>query len=177
LVRVCDISELSLVPSVSMQSKRLLASATSCYKMITTCSRLFNTTGNKQCKHILFTSCEIFTWAIQYIYGIQNLMFHLGLALHPVATSHTQVLRYGISIPQHIYTAHLIEKATIYYLVTKSMTTNHNGFLPARHQSWNRFTNDWFTEHSTTKDVPDCTIWTSPHLFQLKLCEAHKWFG
>jgi hypothetical protein len=35
--------------------------ATLLYKMITTCSRLVKKTGNKQCEHILLTSCEIFT--------------------------------------------------------------------------------------------------------------------
>ena len=55
------------------------------------------------------------------------------------------------------------------YLVAMSMPSNHNWLFPSRDQSGNFLANDWFTEYSTTKDVSNGAIRTSPHFFQVVL--------
>jgi len=54
-------------------------------------------------------------------------------------------------------------------LVTVRVTANNNTLGPSRYQSRDVFTDDGFTEHCASEDVPDGAIGGSPHLLQLKL--------
>lgn len=54
------------------------------------------------------------------------------------------------------------------YLITVSMSSNHNWLYPSRNQSWNLLANDWLTKNCTTQDVTNCTIRTAPHLLQVE---------
>ncbi len=54
-------------------------------------------------------------------------------------------------------------------LITKSMSSDNNGFFPSRDKSWNIFDDDWFSKHSTVENVSDSTIGAFPHLLEIKL--------
>lgn len=47
-----------------------------------------------------------------------------------------------------------------------------NRLNPAWNQAGNVFADNSFSEHSATKDVPDCPVRRSPHLLKLELLHA-----
>lgn len=49
------------------------------------------------------------------------------------------------------------------------MSANDNRLCPTWHRAWHALQNDWLTEHSSAKDVPDSSIWTLPHTLELEL--------
>ena len=55
------------------------------------------------------------------------------------------------------------------YLVTKSMTTDGDGLLPAGNQERNVLADDWFAENSSAEDVTDGAVGTLPHLLEVEL--------
>ena len=54
------------------------------------------------------------------------------------------------------------------------MTTNDDGLLPGGNKARYVGANYGLSKHSSTQNVSNGTIWTLPHLFQMKLCiEIH----
>ena len=44
-------------------------------------------------------------------------------------------------------------------LITKSVTANADGNLPAWDKKWNILANNWLTEDASTEDVTDGSVW------------------
>lgn len=55
------------------------------------------------------------------------------------------------------------------YLVSVCVPADDDGLHPARHQTGDVATDDRLPEHGASKDVPDGSIWRTPHLLQLEL--------
>ena len=55
------------------------------------------------------------------------------------------------------------------------MTANDDGFLPGGHEAGDVGADDGLTEHSASQNVPDSSIRTFPHLFQLELCRFNMY--
>ena len=62
------------------------------------------------------------------------------------------------------------------YLISMSVTANNNRFQPSWYKSWNVLTDYCLPEHSSTKNVTNCTIGRFPHFLQIKLwqCDIKK---
>jgi hypothetical protein len=54
-------------------------------------------------------------------------------------------------------------------LVTESVSADNDWFNPAWNETRNISNHNWLTEYCSIKDVSDCSIWTLPHLSQIKL--------
>ncbi len=52
------------------------------------------------------------------------------------------------------------------------MSSDDDGFLPARDESRDVFDDDWLSEDSSVEDVPDCAIGTLPHLLEAELLDS-----
>lgn len=56
-----------------------------------------------------------------------------------------------------------------FYLVPVRMSSNDDGFDPARHQPGDVLTDDGFSEHGATQNVTDGAVGGAPHLLQVEL--------
>ena len=55
------------------------------------------------------------------------------------------------------------------YLISMSMSSDDNGLVPSRNQSWYSLAYDWLPEHRATKDITNGPIGAPPHFLELEL--------
>ena len=53
-------------------------------------------------------------------------------------------------------------------LISESVSSNDDRFGPAWHESWDIGDDDWLSENGTIKDIPNCSVWRLPLLFQIE---------
>jgi len=52
------------------------------------------------------------------------------------------------------------------------MSSNNNWLCPIFDKSWNVFTDDWFSENSSSKIISDCSVGTFPHFLEIELLNS-----
>ena len=57
-------------------------------------------------------------------------------------------------------------------LITKGMSSNDDGFFPARDESGDVADDDGFSEDGAVENVPDGSIWAFPHFLQFELLNS-----
>lgn len=57
------------------------------------------------------------------------------------------------------------------YLVAVGVPANGDGLGPTRDKARDVFADDWLSEHSSPKNVPNGSVRALPHFLQLELCE------
>ena len=55
-----------------------------------------------------------------------------------------------------------------FILIPKSMSSNANWLCPSLNITWYIFHYNWLTKYCSTYDIPDCSIWRSPHIGKVK---------
>ena len=96
---------------------------------------------------------------------------HSSLALEMVnlVTLFTPV----ISTEHHLESARLINcEVSGLVLISKGMSADNDGLLPARNQSWDVLDDDRLAEDGAVKDVTDGAIGTLPHFLEFELFDA-----
>ncbi|ESS69226.1 hypothetical protein TCDM_01967 [Trypanosoma cruzi Dm28c] len=110
------------------------------------------------------TLCEVFNAFIRVVHAHQNTTgFKIKHLLHLRRTT-TFGDKVNFKRPRLVY-----NQVRRPVLIPKGMASNHNGMLPSCHQTWNVFAHDGFAKNCPAQNIPDCSVWTLPHLLQVEL--------